>query len=114
MNITGNNQYVCIPDENGIYNNIPEILERGTVTVTNYDDIKALKEKDGLKMQDVLTAATKNYIIDLLKSDSKLTTSKLDAELAEYPDSGTIKKMTNTVVNGVVYLYDNTLGQWLS
>jgi hypothetical protein len=112
MDIKGNNQYIAIPNEFGIFADEPIFIERGSTVTTNYDEIKELKERaDGSQMQLPIVTSTENYIVDLLMSEENITTPELDEKLIEkYGDRGVVKKAVNTVVEGIVYLYDSAVG----
>jgi hypothetical protein len=109
IKIKGKRQYICIPDDRGVYNELPVYLDYGADLMTNYDEIKKINQKELAADQNVLSCATINYSIDLLKSKSKITSEELDEKLLEYKDSGTFKKGINVIIENVVFIYDEIL-----
>jgi hypothetical protein len=108
MIITGNRQYVCIPDENGVFNDEPYYMERGTMMDTNYDDIKALNPE----LPDILVYATIARITDELKKPQYTKTPELQARLNEIADSTLLVEGWNWVTNGVVAAFDFITNLW--
>ena len=138
MDITGNNQWVCIPNNLGELGE-PVLLEKGSTLTTNYDDIK---KNLGLSTEALALATEKEicvefaksinisvltkeaaillagkasgYYISISKEMADILTVKTETQILS---TGTGEKIVNVIVNGtekvvdgIVYVYDSIKG----